>query len=304
MNPWIKRAVGAAGAASVAGGVVLGAPLAASADSSVDEQRSSGSGSVSAPVEIGGVSAGLERSGSSHEEGSTTRTDEDGTSSSSSRSAEESHERVGVDVGELRAEPTGSVSRGDASRDASVGGPDGVRESESASRSAADFSSPFRFAGVDLMGERWTSSMEEYSSVVSDEDGTVAERGSRHDESHESGHLSVGEIAGDPAGSVSDERHSATSQSGDDRASSEDSATDGDLSLPYESEGGEAAAEDTTHTATETERGVADEDGTTVTRDSHEDTSSTKPSGELDGASGDLAGDGVLGDTRDSLDLD
>lgn len=261
----------------------------AGADESSSSSSSEGKATAKAPVSIGGLGLTGSTEQASAEKEKVTRTDEDGdTRTSESESANASKTGYAVGIGELTADPMGSLSgaRSDAlTRD------DEDVTGASTSEAAGSFSSPLSFEGITGSFSDERASMDARRDTVTDEDGTRSEATREARASKTSGGFDTGSFAADPMGGFSTLRSDVFStEDRDETAGRSTSTSVFDLAAPYSAGGGSGSFSREDASVTERETMVSDEDGTLTRTERDEAASAFGQSFGFDGAEGDLLG--------------
>ncbi len=266
---------------------------ATSRDSDADESSSSssteGKATAKAPVSIGGLGLTGSNEQASSDQQKVTRTDEDGdTRTSESESADASKTGYSFGLGELTADPMGSLSgaRSDAlTRD------DEDVTGASTSEAAGSFSSPLSFEGITGAFSDERASMDARRDTVTDEDGTRSEATREARASKTAGGFDTGSFTADPMGTFGATRSDAFSTEDRDETGTRSTSTSVfDLAVPYSASGGSGFFSREDASATERETMVSDEDGTLTRTERNEDANAFGQGFGFDGAEGDLLG--------------
>jgi len=272
---WMKRCLGVA---SLTGGLLLAGAAVASADTGTTSDESASDSSLSAPIELGGVSLGLDRQTESSSSEASSSTDGDTTVTSERSEQDATDESYGIDVGSVTADPAGTLTSRESSRSATAGGSEGAATSSSESATEASGQAPVTAEGIRVTGVREESSATERSSSVTDSEGSTSQREATREESATGGTLGVGELSLNPAGELAreDSSSSATAGGRDGAARSQSaSETDGALRLPVSFEGVDAAFVDDRASMTERESATSDARSSASSAERTEDASST-----------------------------
>ncbi|WP_156253322.1 hypothetical protein [Pseudactinotalea terrae] len=273
MKIWMKRSLGMAGLAS---GLWLAGSMAAYADDTESvEQDSSTESSFGAPLELGGLSLGVETESSSSEQQSTSHTDDNG-DVTETESAEESSSQsdLGIDVGEITADPAALLDTESWTSSEEAGDSEAAESSQSTD---AGVEAPVSVGGVSVTGTQSSeSSSEESATTTTDEDSTTTSE-STSESSTTGGVLDVGQLDIDPAAALSDDRESESTSTGDEdgaESTEASSETSVQASSPISFEGITAAVADERSSERETETTVTDDEGTATTSESLSESSS------------------------------
>lgn len=287
MNIWIKRSLSAT---AVAGGIVFFGAVAAQADdgSSTHEQESSGS--LSSPLEIGGLSLGAESTQSSTASSTTSHTDADGTHTSTTTDESSSTKGAGLQLDPTRIDPQAAFGQ-QGSSSAERDGDDRAQQQESATE--AEASAPIEVGGLSLHGASASEDASSDASTSTDEDGTHRSESTRSSGSESEASLGTGSLSLDPRAGFADQRATSSTDAGhaghDDTTGASSSATSAWAASPIQFDGAWADAStsswsEETHASTST-----DEDGTRTTEGSRSEESSSEAGlalGELTAAPG------------------
>lgn len=267
-NTWMQRCLGVA---TIAGGLWLAGTAAASADTGSTADDASSSSSLSAPLEIGGVSFGVDRADSSSASESSTVTDEDGTSTSERTSDSSSADSYGVDLGAITADPAAMLEQARSSESRTAGDAGSSADSSSTDGSA---SAPVTVEGLTVTVVQERDEAATSASSTSDEDGTSSSSESTSDSSTTGGTFGIGELTADPMGAFANRSDSSGFSAGD--ASTSDSSSDSSVSgaLPITFEGVQGAFVDQRESTRESGSTVTDEDGTSATSERSTESSS------------------------------
>lgn len=266
---------------------------ATSRDSDADESSSSssseGEATAKAPVSLGNLNLNGSNEQASSEKEKVTRTDEDGdTRTSESESANASKTDYSFGIGELTADPMGSLSgaRSDAlTRD------DEDVTGASTSEAAGSFSSPLSFEGITGSFSDERASMDARRDTVTDEDGTRSGATREARASKTTGGFDTGSFAADPMGRFSTLRSDVFSTENRDETAGRSTSTSAfDLSAPYSASGGSGFFSREDASATERETVRSDEDGTLTRTERDEDANAFGQTFGFDRSEGDLLG--------------
>jgi hypothetical protein len=273
MNIWIRRSLAAT---AVAGGLVVAGAAAATADES-DSSRTSQS-SYSAPVEIGGASAGVEREQSNTDQQQAGSTGDGEAAHTEESSSDSRRDAYAVQTDDARAEPTLQLSDSSDSSSESTG--DGaIEKSEQHSDREADASSPVHVGGATATAEQEQNSQESSSARSADEDGTRSSSSASNESSHEQSTVGTGDVDAEPRAAVSDSRSSDSERVGGDNGIEQDessSQTEADAEAPYSVDGAETHLVQDERSSESSTATSSDEDGTRSSRQSSQDASHTE----------------------------
>ncbi len=273
MKIWMKRTLGMAG---LAGGLWLAGSVAAMADDQESvEQESSTESSFEAPLELGGISLGVETENHSSDEQSSSHTDSNGDVTETTSSEESSSQSdLGIDVGEISVDPAALLDTESWSSSNEAGDTDSAESSQSTD---AAVEAPISVGGVTVTGTQSQESSTEESASVTTDEGSIETSESTSESSATGGVLDIGQLDIDPAAALSDDRQSESTSTGgsngiDDAASSSDTSLE--ASAPIAFEGITAAVADERSSQRETETTVTDSEGSTTTSEAVAESSS------------------------------
>lgn len=224
-------------------------------------------GSLAAPIVLEGISGWFTADGTSSQEGRTHSTDGDRSSSSEHASTDHRSTDTRFGGGGLALHPHGSFSQHQSDSEASVGGTDGVRESDSASSTAFAGGTPYVFEGIwgDLVTTEESTSTETHAAADGDREVSSTESESSQQDTRVSGHS--GQAAGDPTLGFLTEQSDSSSGVGDLDESRSAGTTGGGYDAPFAFGGFGALVEQGSadhHSVTDTVR-----DGDRTTTEQH-----------------------------------
>ncbi|TDE98893.1 hypothetical protein EXU48_01470 [Occultella glacieicola] len=273
MKTWMQRSLGVAG---LAGGLWLAGSLAAYADDTGShEQDSSTESSIAAPIELGGLSLGIETEDHSSEQQSSSQTDENGdTIETASAQESSSHSELGIDVGEIAVDPAAMLDTESWTSSDEAGDSASTEDSLS---SAAEVQAPISVGGVTVTGAQQSESSSEESAATTTDEGTASTTESTSESSATGGALEVGQLDIDPTAALSGDRESAATSTGDEHGvdgAESSSQTAIEASSPISFEGITAAAADERSSERETESSVTNSERTATTSEAVSESSS------------------------------
>lgn len=270
MKIWMKRSLGVAG---LAGGLWLAGSVAAMADDQESvEQESSTESSIAAPLELGGISLGVETENHSSEEQSSSHTDSNGDTTETASSEESSSQSdLGIDVGEISVDPAALLDTESWSSSDEAGATDSAESSQSTD---AAVEAPVSVGGVTVTGTQSQESSTEESASVTTDEGSISTSESTSESSATGGVLDIGQLDIDPAAALSDDRQSESTSTGSTDSAASSSDTSLEASSPISFEGVAAAVADERSTERETETTVTDSEGTATSSETVSESSS------------------------------
>jgi hypothetical protein len=214
MNIWIKRSLATV---AVAGGLVLAGAAAAQADDPFDASSNSSdsNGSLSAPIEIGGISVGSTSESSSSSTSTTTTTDGQQSTTDTSSTSEQSASDQGITTGPITIDPAAALSSGSSSQEESTGGSDGSNQSSSQSDTSGSASSPVHVGGVQVHSHQDQARADQSESTSTDGDRSTTDGSATQQSSSSDTQLGVGAIDADPGASFGQAQQQSDSSLGD-----------------------------------------------------------------------------------------
>lgn len=290
MNTWIKRSLAVT---AVAGGLMLAGATAANANDT--ESTSTNESSLSSPIEIGGIDAGIVQNESSSSSSTSTVTDEDGRSTSSDSSSTNTDRAAGISTDPTTIDPAAALASTQASQSNEGAGKTGSSEQSSSQSGAAQ--APVHVGGVTVTGQQQETTHDAQSSTVTDEDGTRSSSSDSNGTRSTGGTLSTGALEVSPDGSISSSDSSESAEAGDDISSNEQTSSSSvDGNAPIAFEGLEAGVVNEQSRQEQSYASVTDEDGTRSS--SSRDESAT--SQQVGGTSGAFTASPALAFTQQS----
>ncbi|MDT9595294.1 hypothetical protein RDV89_19560 [Nocardioides zeae] len=217
MNIWIKRSLSAT---AVAGGIVFAGAVAAQADDGGHTGHDSGStseesrtdGSLSAPLELGGLSLGAESTQHSSESSTTTHTDEDGTRTSTSSDESSSTSGGGIDLEPTRIDPQALLSQSSQSTSEHRAGGDDAQQSSGSTQ--AEAAAPVEVGGITVHGQQDAASTSHEASTSSDEHGSHSDERTTEEQSSTSAGFGTGSLRIDPHAGFATEQTGSSERDG------------------------------------------------------------------------------------------
>ncbi|WP_163541526.1 hypothetical protein [Occultella kanbiaonis] len=258
----MQRSLGVAG---LAGGLWLAGSIAAYADDPAShEQDSSTESSVAAPIELGGLSLGVETEDRSSVEQSSSYTDSDGNTTETESVAESSSQSdLGIDVGEISIDPAAMLAT-ESSTSSVEAGDSG--STEGSQLTSGEVEAPVSLGGVTVTGSQQSASTTEESTTTTTDEGSASTSESTSESSATGGALEIGQLDIDPAAALSDDRESeTTSTEGGVNDAESSSETSLEASSPITFEGIAATATDERSSEREIGSTVTDSEGTATT---------------------------------------